>query len=463
MRLQWQKFLREAKPTSEELSGFSQEVLKTNLVRLNYLAYLGALVTLFHVIIFRLGMETADPIQYSWREGIVFSHLTLFFYFILLAIAIAVHRRKRGSASRITGVLPHATFIVLIIMGSWITGFDQIITDAITPFLVVTLLTAIFILTRPWYVTIYLLTGLAFLIFFLYRYQENPDIALSNIFNGLTITAIGWALSHIFWRNFLLRFRSDRVIASQQEEMRQQNIRLQKVASELKQANNTKLRLFLVISHDLRGPLANLNQLIQLVQNEDLSEETFRELLIELGSQSYSNSDLLENLLNYAKNSLKGNNITPEEINIRNLADGIAELYDLQARNKKLKIANRIDPSLRVKGDKAMISLIIRNLISNALKFSPAGGLITLESRSGGAMCRVTVTDEGVGIPEARLPLIFNDLTYSTPGTEGEKGSGLGLMLIKEFALMNGGETGVESQPGKGSSFWFTIPLSQSE
>lgn len=460
MKLQLPKFIREAKPTPEELSGFSPEVLKTNLVRLNYLTYLGALVTLFHVIIFRLGMETADPAEYSWRKGIVFSHLTLFIYFILLAIAIAVLRRKRGSISRITGILPHVTYIVLIIMGAWITGFDQIITVAITPFLVGALLTAIFILTRPWLVTIYLFTGLIFLIFFLYRYQENPDIVLSNIFNGLTITAIGWALSHIFWRNFLLRYRSDRLIASQQEEMRQQNIRLQKVANELEQANNTKLKLFSVISHDLRGPLANLNQLIRLVQSEDLSEEKFRELLIELGSQSYSNSDLLENLLNYAKNSLKGDKITPEIINLRNLADGIAELYDIQARNKKLTIANQIEPALRVKGDKAMISLILRNLISNALKFSPADGLITLESRPEGALCRVIVSDQGVGIPEVRLPQIFNELTYSTPGTEGEKGSGLGLMLIKEFALMNGGETGVESQPGKGSRFWFTIPVS---
>ena len=155
---------------------------------------------------------------------------------------------------------------------------------------------------------------------------------------------------------------------------------------------------------------------------------------------------------------MKGIQILPEAFHIRDLLDDKISMFKKQIEAKELNILNNIETDLQVLADKNMIDLVARNLLSNAIKFSIPGGTITLTSVRQKGYSQICIADNGIGISTDNLNRLFDAQTFSTKGTAGEMGTGLGLLLSKEFIEQNGGKIWGESVVGQGSKFYFTIP-----
>jgi len=192
----------------------------------------------------------------------------------------------------------------------------------------------------------------------------------------------------------------------------------------------------------------------------ELDNETFIKGLKTIESASGHAYKLVENLLIWAKNQTGGREFTPEKLNVKKLISEVLALNESAAINKDIHINTSITKSLEVFADKNMIESVLRNLISNAIKFSHRGGTISIKSANLNGELHISVTDHGVGISEGKLSAIFEIDTFTnTAGTENELGTGLGLIISKDFIIKHGGKIWAKSTPGKGSTFTFTLPL----
>lgn len=244
-------------------------------------------------------------------------------------------------------------------------------------------------------------------------------------------------------------------------ELRIACIQLGESEQRLKELNATKDRLFSIIGHDLRGPIGGFKSLIQLlISGNDLSNsKQLLEILTVIHKTANSTYDLLENLLEWAKSQQNEIVFNPKKINLKELVFNILNLFSEVILNKEINIVNEIPEGQFVVADKNMLSTILRNLISNAIKFTPNGKSIILSVANMGDNIKISVQDEGTGIQEEDLPKLFNSLSpLSTYGTQGEKGSGLGLLLCKDFIERHNGIIEVNSIWGGGSTFSFTLP-----
>jgi PAS domain S-box-containing protein len=232
------------------------------------------------------------------------------------------------------------------------------------------------------------------------------------------------------------------------------------LAEDLREMNTTKDKLFSIIAHDMRGPIGSFIQVLDILTGDMEMDKFMRhDLLEELSNSSKNIFNLLENLLNWSK--IQRSIITLHPRKFR-LTDSLRENIDLLGPNSKQKGINTIlnaEENIIVFADKDTISLVLRNLISNAVKFTPERGTIQISADSTGVFCEVSIKDSGVGMTKDVLENLFRPGSYySSFGTNGERGSGIGLVLVKDFVERNGGILKVESVPGEGSRFIFTIP-----
>ncbi len=242
---------------------------------------------------------------------------------------------------------------------------------------------------------------------------------------------------------------------------------LVETAQNLKKANATKDKFFSILAHDLRSPMGNIMQLSNLVyQNynsfDDENKKNYIKLIKNLSEKTF---ELLENLLAWSRIQLNKIDFTPEKINIKNIAEEALDIYNENIKKKNLSIDNQITQEVFALANEESIKLVIRNLLSNAIKFTPHGGKIELNTekiknkKTGISQSKICIIDTGVGVPKDQLTKIFDiDRNFSTKGTDNEKGTGLGLILCKEFIQRNNGEIWVESTICKGSQFCFTLP-----
>lgn len=241
-------------------------------------------------------------------------------------------------------------------------------------------------------------------------------------------------------------------------EISRQNQEIQEQTALLAENNRFKDRLFSIISHDLRSPVVGLVGSLELVNEGLLSESEFRNMLPDLAHNINSIQSLLDNLLAWARTQMKGIAVLPEAFHIRELLEDKISMFKKQIQAKELNIFNNIEADLQVLADKNMIDLVARNLLSNAIKFSVQGGTITITSARQKGYSQICITDNGIGISSDNLNKLFDAQTVSTKGTAGEMGTGLGLLLSKEFIEQNGGKIWGESVIEEGSKFCFTIP-----
>ncbi len=231
---------------------------------------------------------------------------------------------------------------------------------------------------------------------------------------------------------------------------------------ELRRTISNRDKMYSVIAHDLRSPMASIRMVLNLAVNvvspETVGEEIFG-LLDKANRESEETHDLLDNLLKWTKSQTGRLNVVYQDIDLDDIIPGAVDIFMMIAEMKKIDLKYiPADEKLTVHGDNDMIKTVIRNFLSNAIKFTPEGKGIEVFYKREGDFARISVRDHGVGIAADRVESIFHkgETTY---GTGGEEGSGLGLQLCQDFARKNGGDAYVESVEGEGSTFSFTIPL----
>ncbi len=240
---------------------------------------------------------------------------------------------------------------------------------------------------------------------------------------------------------------------------------LRSAIKELESMNVNKDKLFSLISHDLIGPMGTSKSLIELFENQDLSKkdpEKIRLIISSIGKEVKKTYSLLENLLNWSRLQFGKIKYFPEDLNLHKRVQENVILYQKLAKDKHITIKNSVPDSCFVFADKNLLDIIIRNLLSNAIKFTEQGKLIKITSEKENSFVRICIEDQGVGMDKPTLENLFKDDTYhSERGTEGERGSGLGLIMVKEFVKYHKGNLEIKSEPGKGSRFIFRLPAGQ--
>jgi len=231
--------------------------------------------------------------------------------------------------------------------------------------------------------------------------------------------------------------------------------------NKLQELNATKDKLFSIIGHDLKGPLNSLTSFSYLLLHhiDSISKDEIKMLSQDIDKSLKNLFNLLENLLEWSRSQTGSIDFKPEEFDLAVVLKENEELLKGQALNKKIRIVDENKMSLPVRIHRHSINTVVRNLLSNAIKFTGEDGSITLHAEEKENHFVVSVTDTGVGMsPEAIQKLFLLGTKHSTLGTAKEKGTGLGLLLCKEFVEKNGGTIHVESKEGVGSKFYFTVP-----
>ena len=230
----------------------------------------------------------------------------------------------------------------------------------------------------------------------------------------------------------------------------------------LEELNQTKDNFFSIISHDLRSPFDSILGFTEVLKN-DLEELTKEELKLYLDSLYHSSRhiySLLNNLLQYSRFQLGKIEFDQKTLNLKKIIEKNLEMLGGSVLKKEIKIINQLKDDILVFADEDMVNSILLNLITNAIKFSNRGGEITISADCQNVYANISIKDTGIGMDELNLKKIFKlDAKKSTPGTENETGTGLGLLIVKEFIEKHGGRIKVTSQPSKGSTFSFTLPL----
>lgn len=244
-------------------------------------------------------------------------------------------------------------------------------------------------------------------------------------------------------------------LTAQAENLRRLNIELQKI-------NETKDKFISIIAHDLKNPfnaIINFSELLILKGESSIMPKQMEMIRI-INSSSKMAYSLLENLLFWGKSQNATIPFRPATLNIADLIKEVADFHEVSAKLKNIVIINEAQYDLSVFADHDMVTTILRNLLSNAIKFTPKNGEIRITSSVEDRFAYVTVVDSGLGISKNQLGKLFKQEKEITKGTSGESGTGLGLVLCKEFALRNGGDIIVKSELRKGSSFILSLPLS---
>lgn len=247
--------------------------------------------------------------------------------------------------------------------------------------------------------------------------------------------------------------------------IRDHEIQLEKNAQELKSLNDTKDKFFGIIAHDLKNPFSSLlgatEYLYKEIEKHD--RKKIRMLAKILFESAQSGFDILTNLLEWSRAQTGSLAYDPEEVSMAGLVDKNISLVAVIANSKNIGISTNLEPGLTLIADENMLNTVLRNLLTNALKFTPSGGKVNIEATRSDGKVHVTVRDSGTGIPEEDLDKLFRiDVKYVNSGTNDERGTGLGLILCKEFINRHGGEIWVESRLNEGSVFHFTIPAGKS-
>ena len=237
---------------------------------------------------------------------------------------------------------------------------------------------------------------------------------------------------------------------------------IEKQNQELLATINNRDKMYSVIAHDLRSPMASIRMVLNLVvsaMSPDVIGPELYELLDKANRESEEVYDLLDNLLKWTKSQTGRLSVVTQDLDLNDIIPGVVDIFEMIAATKNIKLElHGTDQPLVVRADNDMLKTVVRNFMSNAIKFSPEESSIEISMYADGDFAKISVTDHGVGIAADRIDSIFHkgETTY---GTGGEEGSGLGLQLCQDFARKNGGDVTVESVEGKGSTFSVLIPL----
>jgi two-component system sensor histidine kinase/response regulator len=236
-----------------------------------------------------------------------------------------------------------------------------------------------------------------------------------------------------------------------------QRIQLQNI--ELEKLNTEKNKLMSIIAHDLRSPLSNIQNYLELMADYDLETDERKIIERDLLKITQSTAAMLSKLLTWSKAQLDGVAVKLDHFKVHEILRNTLEMEKAIAAKKEIVLSYKIDQLIQVVADTDMLQLVIRNLINNAIKFTPIGGTIHIDAKELDGECQITVSDTGTGMTFEQQQTLFSLNARSTFGTQNEKGVGLGLLLCKEFTELQNGRIWLESEPGEGTAFHVSLPL----
>ena len=227
--------------------------------------------------------------------------------------------------------------------------------------------------------------------------------------------------------------------------------------NELEEMNQSKDQVFAVVSHDLRSPLTSVQGIIELIRENVLEGEDLKRLINDIDTSIRENVNVIEDLLAWAKDQLSGFDLNLQEVDLDQIAKDILTTNSFMAIQKNVELKSNLNGET-VFADPNAIRVILRNLISNAIKYSEKGGKVQVQAQEKENGVLLSVEDDGVGIPKSAMDKIFKSNTWTREGTKNEKGSGFGLRMSKEFVERMDGEIWLESEEGKGTTFYVLLP-----
>ena len=294
------------------------------------------------------------------------------------------------------------------------------------------------------------------------RQQQALRKASLLVFIAVLVAIILCIVAFFLFRSRAVSRRTNRLLQAKNEKIEEQKEAMEHQAVQLLLNNQQKDKLFSIVAHDLRGPLDSLKGILDFLKEKKLPEQEIHSMLAELRRNVDNSSELVGNLLFWASSQLNGINVTPVHLSLQSLIASILALFTQQAREKQVILQNQAQGPLVGFADKDMIQIVIRNMVSNAIKFCRPGDSITICATRKNGEIEIKVVDTGIGIKEDVLEKILRSESVTSYGTAREKGTGLGLLLCREFAESNGGQFRIESQWGKGCTCYFTIPAAPS-
>ncbi|MEO5790095.1 MAG: tetratricopeptide repeat-containing sensor histidine kinase [Gelidibacter sp.] len=294
---------------------------------------------------------------------------------------------------------------------------------------------------------------------------HNATVGQNDQVKNLKLLSYGLIIAFLTALTILLLIylkRKSSIQYTQELETKNTQIQLQHDAimeqkRDLEEINNIKDRLFSIVSHDLKDSISSIKGFLDLLNEENISKEEFNELIPELSENANNASLLLFNLLNWSKSQMQNLEPNPELLNIQEIFHDKINLVEPKIEQKRLVV---IDETQRefVYADKSMVEIIIQNLITNAVKFSRVGDIITISNKEHHGKSLICVEDTGVGISKENLKKLFKNNNFTTIGTQNEKGTGLGLTICKELVELNHGRIWVESIVNVGTKFYIELP-----
>ena len=433
--------------------------------------------------------------EYEKRKLAVFNQLNFFQLLTgtLLPVLGMMHADKLPASAWIIACLPALTSVVVLFM-NYIHRYDSAL---LTYFLAYPFFTCIVYLNGMnaglelhfilfGILSVFFLQDIGYMLFtvafsmvsyfilsvilkdFIYQVElENKVLYLCN--QAIAIVFIFYGLYLVKRENTEYQLRlvkqNDTLQKKNQEIRNQKQIiadkarLLQMQKKELTKLDALKNRLFSVISHDLKSPMYAMRNLFQNMHHYDLPAEEVKSMVPDVLNDLNYTIGLMENLLQWSKSQMQSDAVRAQEIDLSLLINDVIKVLRLQAEAKDVKIENTVSDATHVYADRDMINLVLRNLLSNAIKFTPAKGRISIGIHQHNYFVEVFVQDSGQGITKEAIKKINENNFYTTKGTASESGTGLGLMLCKEFLAKHGGKMHIESEPGQGSTFSFTLPL----
>ena len=285
--------------------------------------------------------------------------------------------------------------------------------------------------------------------------KQEARIRFQNILviSIIVVLILVSVLAFLSYKNSMIRKKSI-------EQLEQQKALIEKKNIELHKLDQIKNKIFSVISHEVRNPLNSLLGTVELLTSGYLSTEEFFKLSTDLKQKVNQTTIFLNNLLIWAKSQMEGIKTKKEKFVLNDVINDMLEILKEQADMKGVEIERKFEGEFDVKADKNMIGIVVKNLISNAIKFTNKGEKVVINVLKNGKFAIINVSDQGIGISKDNQKKILGEETFSTMGTAQEVGTGLGLVLSKSFAEENGGKLWLESEEGKGSTFSFSVPLS---
>jgi two-component system, sensor histidine kinase and response regulator len=281
-----------------------------------------------------------------------------------------------------------------------------------------------------------------------------------DIIHGYDAGGVDYVMKPFRAKELLTRVKTQLAIKEHQNKIEQMNVYLNEV-------NKNRDKLFSIISHDLRGNADRIDSLTEIIMNspdyDDLSPELKKPIDM-LGNSSKRNKRLVDDLLLWARNQFDQIKFKPIQINLENIIDQVETQMNGALKAKHIKLNKQIYEDLNLLADKDMLTVLFRNLLSNAIKFSHTKGEIIIKcwQQKKKDLITIEIIDQGVGISEDDLNKLFDKkINFSTYGTNGEKGTGLGLELCTDFVSKHNGSIKAESELGKGSTFRIVLPVIQ--